>query len=90
VPRQVVNSVNMTHDMCLEACWMYDYAGVEYGRECWCGNGPINWAGNAGATPGFNTTESECNINCAGNSTAKCGGRKRLTLFYFNNETSEA
>ncbi|KAI9148881.1 WSC domain-containing protein [Paramyrothecium foliicola] len=89
VSRQVVNSVNMTHDMCLEACWMYDYAGVEYGRECWCGNGPINWAGNTGATPGFNTTEKECDINCAGNSTAKCGGRKRLTLFYFDETTSE-
>lgn len=69
---------------------MYNYAGVEYGRECWCGNGPINWAGSTGATPGYNTTESECNLNCAGDSKAKCGGRKRMNLFYLDEQKRAA
>jgi hypothetical protein len=60
---------------------MYQYAGVEYAKECWCGNGPINWAGNVGASPGFNASESDCNKDCPGNSAQKCGAGKRLNLF---------
>jgi hypothetical protein len=75
-----------THNKCLEACRAYDYAGLEYGRECWCGNAPINWKGNTGATPGFNATETDCKMGCSGNSTQKCGGSKRMTLFYFDKE----
>jgi hypothetical protein len=75
-----------THNKCLEACWMYDYASLEYGRECWCGNGPLNWNGTKGATPGFNATESDCSKGCSGNSTQKCGASKRMNLFYFDKE----
>jgi hypothetical protein len=31
-------------------------------------------------------TDSECKMGCAGNSTAKCGDRKKLTFFYFDEE----
>ncbi|KAB5547350.1 WSC domain-containing protein [Coniochaeta sp. 2T2.1] len=86
--RQVINLADMTQDKCMEACWMYKYAGIEYGKECWCGmssgdtkNGEINWAGATGATPGFNATESDCNKPCPGNSTQRCGAGKRLNLF---------
>jgi hypothetical protein len=77
---------DMTHDKCLEACWMYDYAGIEYGRECWCGNGPINWKGVTGATAGSNTTDAECKMNCSGDTKRKCGASKKMTLFYYDIE----
>jgi hypothetical protein len=41
------NGTAMTIEKCLAECWMYAYAGVEYGRECWCGN-TLNWAGDVG------------------------------------------
>ncbi|KAJ3457271.1 hypothetical protein MRS44_014412 [Fusarium solani] len=51
LPRQMLNDGDaMTIDVCLEKCWMFKYAGVEYGRECWCGD-TLNWEGNTGATP---------------------------------------
>jgi hypothetical protein len=83
----VINLADMTQAKCLEACWMYKYAGIEYGKECWCGNGPINWAGNTGATPGGNATESECSKDCPGDldrevgKRGKCGASKRINLF---------
>ncbi|KAH7308553.1 WSC domain-containing protein [Stachybotrys elegans] len=78
--RQVLNDAAMTHDRCLEACWQFNYAGIEYGRECWCGD-VVNWAGNSGATPGANVTEADCKINCPGDTKTKCGGSKRMSLF---------
>jgi hypothetical protein len=79
---------DMTHDKCLEACWQYELSGIEYGRECWCGNNPINWKGVTGAMAGGNVTDSDCKMNCSGNSKQKCGGSKRMTLFYFDKEKS--
>jgi hypothetical protein len=75
----------MTQDRCLATCYMYNYAGLEYGRECWCGNGPINWAGNAGAAAGGNATEPECSKPCMGNTAQKCGAGKRMNLFVLRN-----
>ncbi|KAK7425150.1 hypothetical protein QQX98_000064 [Neonectria punicea] len=51
--KQVVNDNKMTIKMCLESCYDYKYAGVEYGVECWCGN-TLNLNGSTGATPGKN------------------------------------
>jgi hypothetical protein len=70
----------MTQGKCLQACWQYNYAGIEYGRECWCGD-VINWNGNTGATAGTIVPETDCKLNCAGDPNAKCGGSKRMTLF---------
>ncbi|TLD24115.1 hypothetical protein PspLS_06385 [Pyricularia sp. CBS 133598] len=89
-PKQYLNVPDMTHAKCLETCWMFRYAGVEYGRECYCGN-EINLNGSSGATPGFNTTDASCDISCGGDSTlpaanrTKCGGRNLITLFYLDN-----
>lgn len=65
---------------------MYKYAGVEYAKECWCGDGTgadgqLNWAGNPGATPGGNATESQCSKDCPGDAKQKCGASKRMNLF---------
>ncbi|KAL2168473.1 hypothetical protein VTG60DRAFT_7209 [Thermothelomyces hinnuleus] len=70
----------MTPEMCLDRCAEFGYhaAGLEYGQECYCGD-PANMA-TRGAT--FRP-ESECNIVCAGNSTAICGGLARLTTYFW-------
>lgn len=72
------NGTYMTIEKCLSNCYNYAYAGVEYGRECWCGN-TLNTA------PGFmNTTDSDCSFTCPGNSTEFCGAGNRLNLYWFD------
>jgi WSC domain len=68
---------------------MYQYAGVEYGRECWCGNS-LNFNGNPGATPGQNVSDSQCNFECPGNSSEFCGAGVRLNLYWFDLQKSLA
>ncbi|KAK4158470.1 putative fungistatic metabolite [Chaetomidium leptoderma] len=70
----------MTPKMCLDRCAQYGYhaAGLEYGEECYCGD-PANMATH-GAT--FRP-ETECNIVCAGNASAICGGLARLTTYFW-------
>ncbi|KAL8727802.1 MAG: hypothetical protein Q9166_005794 [cf. Caloplaca sp. 2 TL-2023] len=64
----------MTVDMCLGLCYMYQYAGVEYGRECWCSDTLASTSVPAAA-------ESQCNKVCPGNNAQICGGSNRLTLY---------
>ncbi|OCK86461.1 hypothetical protein K432DRAFT_258118, partial [Lepidopterella palustris CBS 459.81] len=53
-------------EMCGSFCSQYQYFGVDYGRECYCGNTIV--AGSAPATSG-------CTKLCAGNSFEFCGGK---------------
>lgn len=70
----------MTPKMCLDRCIAYGYhaAGLEYGEECYCGD-PANIA-TRGSTL---RPESECNVQCAGNSSAICGGGSRLSTYFW-------
>ncbi|CZR61363.1 uncharacterized protein PAC_11259 [Phialocephala subalpina] len=80
------NGTYMTIDKCLSNCYAYKYAGVEYGRECWCSNS-LNWAGDSGATPGANLTNvgnKDCGFTCPGNGSQYCGAGSRLSLYYFD------
>ena len=74
------NGTYMTIEKCLGDCWMYAYAGVEYGRECWCGNA-LNWVGNKGAVQGGNVSDGECNFICPGNESEFCGAGGMINLF---------
>lgn len=71
---------DMTIDSCLERCWKYGWAGVEYGRECWCGDA-VNWKGLEGATPGRNVSNSTCDMTCPGNEKIFCGGSSVMSLY---------
>ncbi|KAN0063950.1 hypothetical protein ACQY0O_003556 [Thecaphora frezii] len=51
----------------------YVLAGVEYGRECWCGN--------ALAQSSTQKPETDCSMTCAGNSTQLCGAGDRLSVY---------
>ena len=59
---------------CKKACFKegFKYAGVEYANECFCGNKmPTTIA----------PKQSDCNMDCSGNKSQKCGGGNRLNLY---------
>ncbi|KAF8855141.1 hypothetical protein BDZ45DRAFT_676433 [Acephala macrosclerotiorum] len=66
-----VNST-MTLEMCATKCTSYDYFGVEYGSECYCGY-------TLNAT--LRATETDCNKPCGGNATEICGKANRLSTY---------
>ncbi|WVF65608.1 hypothetical protein IAT40_000338 [Kwoniella sp. CBS 6097] len=69
-------SDGMTTSTCLNYCAArgFQYAGVEYGRECYCGNSIDNGAD-------LTKTSTACGTPCAGNPTVPCGGNNALTLY---------
>ncbi|KAH8882217.1 WSC-domain-containing protein [Thozetella sp. PMI_491] len=67
-------SNGMTVEQCVASCGGYAYAGLEYGRECYCGN-----SFQAGSIPAPIT---DCSFLCAGNSSEYCGGSSRLDVYY--------
>ncbi|CAH1796230.1 unnamed protein product, partial [Owenia fusiformis] len=58
---------SMTVELCLQYCNEkgYMYAGLQYWKECYCGN----TFGRYGASP-----QSECKFKCSGNNAQTCGG----------------
>ncbi|CAJ2510387.1 Uu.00g050900.m01.CDS01 [Anthostomella pinea] len=70
---------NMTIEMCTQACGdaKYPYAGVEYGRECYCG---------ATQSPNLQdasdpTCSMQCDFPCGGNAQQICGGRLTIGIY---------
>ncbi|KAF1969272.1 heme peroxidase [Bimuria novae-zelandiae CBS 107.79] len=63
----------MTIDLCATSCSQFHYFGVEYGRECYCGN-ELN---------SLSTSQSltDCAMPCGGSSTRICGGPQRISLY---------
>ncbi|KAI9774328.1 MAG: hypothetical protein M1840_004222 [Geoglossum simile] len=74
LPKLVLAQDTLTVEICLQACFMYKYAGVEYGRECWCGDNL-----NANSVPAI--AEAQCNVLCKGNQLEYCGAGSRLNLY---------
>lgn len=63
----------MTLEDCRTFCSAYTYFGVEYARECYCGN-----SFNAGSVT---RPASECSMTCAGNPFQYCGAGNRLSVY---------
>jgi len=65
----------MTLAVCTSFCshnfGAFTYAGVEFGKECWCDN-TINPPG----TP----ADSGCDMECSGDVTQSCGGPNRVFI----------
>lgn len=61
--------------MCTNYCYenKFRFAGVEFGQECFCGQGLLNNPENA--------TLSDCNQACFGDSTQSCGAPNRLSIY---------
>ena len=65
----------MTVEMCLSACGGkgFDYSGLQWQIECYCGNEPVN---------GFQWAWfDKCHDRCAGNSNQICGGSNAISVY---------
>ncbi|TYJ52507.1 hypothetical protein B9479_006901 [Cryptococcus floricola] len=67
----------MTAKTCVSYCagLGYQYAGLEYYNECYCGN-------TAPASTKKDSTNAKCLYACKGDSTQTCGGSARLGIYY--------
>ncbi|BFF99022.1 xylosyltransferase oxt [Drosophila madeirensis] len=65
------NSPNVCVELCLQSG--YPYAGVQYGRECFCGFDPPPKAAKL--------PDSSCNIKCLGNAKEICGGFYAMNIY---------
>ncbi|KAL8654045.1 MAG: hypothetical protein Q9226_003590 [Calogaya cf. arnoldii] len=64
----------MTIDKCFSACTGFDYFGLEYYRECYCGN-DLQSGSRLAESP------AECKYPCTGDKTQNCGGDSRLNVY---------
>ncbi|KAK4162775.1 putative fungistatic metabolite [Cladorrhinum sp. PSN259] len=64
---------NMTLELCASNCAGWDQWGVEYGRECYCGNAVHSSSSEAPVT--------DCNMVCAGDASEYCGAGNRLNVY---------
>lgn len=65
----------MTEPSCINYCSGkgYSYAGIEYGRECYCDNRILE--------TGLSKADSECSFPCPGSTTEPCGAGNRMSIF---------
>ncbi|KAF6829857.1 WSC domain-containing protein [Colletotrichum plurivorum] len=73
---------DMTIEKCLDFCKAYTFAGLEWSRECWCGN---SFA--AGSIP---APSSDCKMTCSGNPFQYCGEGNRLSVYTIGDATQSA
>jgi len=67
----------MTYESCATFCSGYNYFGLAYSHECYCGNSIING--------GSLVQETDCSMPCSGDAGAVCGGPNRLNVFKSSN-----
>ncbi|KAF4123465.1 Glyoxal oxidase N-terminus [Geosmithia morbida] len=80
---QLIYQDTLTPKICTDACAAFGYmaAGMEYGSECYCGD-PANMA-----TVGSKfVDDSQCNVACAGDGDAICGGGSLLTTYFWEGD----
>jgi len=78
LPYQIILPQNNSAANCITQCsaFGYMYGGMEYGRECYCGD-----ASDLSAAGSTQMPESDCGTVCTGNATYYCGGGNRLSLY---------
>lgn len=66
----------MTVPKCLNYCQTkgFQYAGIEYGKECYCGR-------ELSSSASLSAPSNQCNMMCGGDSLALCGGPNALQLY---------
>lgn len=67
------NDPNMTVERCGTLCAGFNYFGVQWGKECYCGN-TFKYATQ-------HKPESDCSRPCAGDANQKCGGGHRSNVY---------
>ncbi|KAL0932353.1 uncharacterized protein CTRU02_213306 [Colletotrichum truncatum] len=75
---------DITLEKCAASCSQYKYFGVEFGRECYCGNSRDSGSTEANA--------ADCWFPCAGDPTgvAKCGAADRINIYVNTNSNAPA
>ena len=64
------NTIEICKNLCFEKGYLY--AGVQYSKECFCGNNlPRKIA----------PKQSDCNMDCSGDNSQKCGGGNRMNVY---------
>ncbi|KAL9602500.1 MAG: hypothetical protein Q9219_001794 [cf. Caloplaca sp. 3 TL-2023] len=76
-----VPEAGTTLETCETACQGYQYFGVEFSNECYCGN-TIN-AGSVAQTSN-DVDVNGCSMLCGGNQTQYCGGANRIEMYKLN------
>ncbi|KAF2655101.1 copper radical oxidase [Lophiostoma macrostomum CBS 122681] len=73
--QQQADDATLTVASCIGKCvgLGYPVAGMEYGQQCFCDTALRNGASK--------TSESDCSMACAGDSTEKCGAGNRLSVY---------
>ncbi|CAL1698952.1 unnamed protein product [Somion occarium] len=73
---RAMTSDSLTVAQCLNYCTKegFSIAGIEYGRECYCGNSFKNDGGKP-------LDNSVCRMSCTGQKDAQCGGDWALSVF---------
>ena len=74
LPYKAYSSSTNTIEKCKSVCFEknYRYAGVQFAKECFCGNN---------APEKIAPTESDCNMDCSGDKSQKCGGPNRMNVY---------
>lgn len=72
----------MTIETCLSLAGGHNYAGIEYGRECWYGDG----LSGGSLLP----STSDCTMTCSGDQSQYCGAGNRLVLYKVKGYTPPA
>lgn len=67
---------DMTIENCINFCdgQNFNYAGLEWYQECYCGNYIING--------GAETTSTDCSFPCTGDANEVCGAGNRLSMYH--------
>ncbi|KAI1079335.1 WSC-domain-containing protein [Whalleya microplaca] len=63
----------MTVEKCSTFCRRYKLFGLEYGRECWCGDTREHSS--------TQVSDGDCLFSCSGNPDQKCGAGNRLDVY---------
>ncbi|KAM7190875.1 WSC domain containing protein, partial [Naviculisporaceae sp. PSN 640] len=71
--KSLIDDDDMTKELCQAFCASWPYFGMEYGKECYCGNAILNGAPDL---------ESTCNVPCEGNTSQTCGGGGHMSIYY--------
>ena len=67
-----------TPEFCKDQCASYDFAGLQNGKDCWCGDDLPEISRK--------TSKSECNKDCPGDASKSCGGENRMQIYRVNNQ----
>ena len=71
----LLNVPSLTPDKCIKACKDkgFHFAGVQFSKECWCGK--------EAPSKDRIVEMKECNMDCQGDSSIKCGAGMRMNVF---------